>query len=172
MDQQTKSDRMRARLMAATLECLSELGYRGATTTAVCERAGVSRGAMLHHFPSRHALMVGAVGAVMRQRRDSTSLADPVRGMWSVVEGPATEAWLELVVAARTDPLLRGPLIELTEELRAEARERAAALGVPQDDLLVASAAMDGLVLQRLAGLGDERTQRVLDRLDALRETS
>ncbi|MCP4808655.1 MAG: TetR family transcriptional regulator [Proteobacteria bacterium] len=161
---------MRGRLMVATIECLSELGYRGTTTTVVCRKAGVSRGAMLHHFPSRHELMVGAVERVMAQRRQDMELADPVEGMWSVVEGAATEAWLELVVAARTDPALRARVVEMTEGLREAARLEAERLGINHDDLLVASAAMDGLVLQRQAGLGGERTQRVLDRLKSLQE--
>lgn len=156
--------------MVATIECLSELGYRGATTTAVCRKAGVSRGAMLHHFPNRHELMVGAVEWVMAQRRRDMELADPVEGMWSVVEGPATEAWLELVVAARTEPALRTRVVEMTEGLRAAAQLEAERLGVDHTDLLVASAAMDGLVLQRQAGLGGERTRRVLERLKSLQE--
>ena len=52
---------MRRRLMEATVECLVELGWEGTTTTVVSQCAGVSRGAQLHHFPSKQALGVAAV---------------------------------------------------------------------------------------------------------------
>ena len=44
---------MRARLLEATVELLVERGYAGTSTTLVSERAGVSRGAQLHHFPTK-----------------------------------------------------------------------------------------------------------------------
>ena len=52
---------MRARLMDATIECLVEHGFGGTSTTLISERAGVSRGAQLHHFPTKNDLVVAAV---------------------------------------------------------------------------------------------------------------
>ena len=52
---------MRARLLEATVECLVERGWSGTSTTVVSQRAGVSRGAQLHHFPTKNALVVAAV---------------------------------------------------------------------------------------------------------------
>ena len=52
---------MRARLLEATVECLVERGFAGTSTTLVSERAGVSRGAQLHHFPTKNDLVVAAV---------------------------------------------------------------------------------------------------------------
>ena len=52
---------MRARLLEATVECLVERGFSGTSTTIVSERAGVSRGAQLHHFPTKNDLVVAAV---------------------------------------------------------------------------------------------------------------
>ena len=52
---------MRARLLEATVDCLVERGFAGTSTTLVSERAGVSRGAQLHHFPTKNALVVAAV---------------------------------------------------------------------------------------------------------------
>ena len=43
---------MRQRLMEATVESIVEVGWAGTSTTVVSQRAGVSRGAQLHHFPS------------------------------------------------------------------------------------------------------------------------
>ena len=52
---------MRARLMDATVDLLVERGFSGTSTTLVSERAGVSRGAQLHHFPTKNDLVVAAV---------------------------------------------------------------------------------------------------------------
>src|SRR4051794_21328718 len=60
--QEERSRAMRARLMDATIECLVERGFGGTSTTLISERAGVSRGAQLHHFPTKNALVVAAVG--------------------------------------------------------------------------------------------------------------
>jgi len=58
MTQEERTRAMRARLLEATVELLVEKGYAGTSTTLVSERAGVSRGAQLHHFPSKQDLVV------------------------------------------------------------------------------------------------------------------
>lgn len=47
--QAERSAQTQARLIDATIRCLIERGYSGTTTTAVCERAEVSHGSLLHH---------------------------------------------------------------------------------------------------------------------------
>ena len=115
---------MRRRLLEATVECLVELGWAGTTTTVVSERAGVSRGAQLHHFPSKQDLVVAAVEHLSERRRDDmvAAAADlPAKGRTRAVldvlaaqfVSPVFFAALELWVAARTDAELRaavGPL--------------------------------------------------------------
>lgn len=63
-----RSAATRARLLDATIECLVEHGYTGTTTTAVAQRAGVSRGAQLHHYGTREQLVAAAVGHLAEQR--------------------------------------------------------------------------------------------------------
>lgn len=53
--QQDRSRATRRRLLEAAVECLAELGWNGSTVTVVAERAGVTRGAAQHHFPTREA---------------------------------------------------------------------------------------------------------------------
>jgi AcrR family transcriptional regulator len=114
---------MRLRLLEATVECLVELGWAGTTTTLVSQRAGVSRGAQLHHFPSKQALVVAAVEHLTDLRRDElrrhaeTLTGDRIRGVLDILAAqfvsPVFFAALELWVAARTDAGLRelvGPL--------------------------------------------------------------
>src|SRR2546430_17226831 len=59
--QEERSASTRARLLDATIFCLSELGYGRTTTTEIAERAGVSRAAQLHHFPTKAELVTTAV---------------------------------------------------------------------------------------------------------------
>lgn len=115
---------MRLRLMEAMVDTLVELGWAGTTTTVVSRRAGVSRGAQLHHFPSKQALVVAAVEHLTDRRRDELrlaagSLTEPgrIRGVLEILSAqfvsPVFFAALELWVAARTDADLRdavGPL--------------------------------------------------------------
>jgi AcrR family transcriptional regulator len=115
---------MRLRLMEATVESLVELGWSGTTTTVVSSRAGVSRGAQLHHFPSKQALVVAAVEHLTDRRRDDMRRHaarltgdDRIRQVLDILAdqfvSPVFFAALELWVAARTDAELReavGPL--------------------------------------------------------------
>ncbi|MFD8817668.1 TetR/AcrR family transcriptional regulator, partial [Streptomyces sp. NPDC059627] len=70
-----KQDRSRAtrqRLLEAAVACLAEHGWTGSTVAVVAERAGVSRGAAQHHFPTREDLFTAAVEYVAEER--STAL--------------------------------------------------------------------------------------------------
>ncbi len=66
--QQERSRATQARLLEATVDCLVEHGWSGTTTTVVAARAGVSRGAQLHHYPTRAALVTAAVGHLAERR--------------------------------------------------------------------------------------------------------
>lgn len=116
--QQRKSAQTRQRLVEAGVDCLVESGYPGLTTAAVAERCAVSRGAMHHHFPTRLDL-VGAVIEHVFYRRMANYLEDYFGSMigraedervlvasdahWRSVQSREYAAYLELVVAARTD---------------------------------------------------------------------
>jgi AcrR family transcriptional regulator len=125
--QEERSATTRARLLDATIECLAELGYARTTTTEIAERGGVSRGAQLHHFPTKAELVTEAVGHLFDRRdqefREAFARlpADAERGraavdlLWSMVAGPTFYAWLELVVAARTDAQLRPQVTALSQ---------------------------------------------------------
>ena len=59
--QAQKSAMTRDRILDATINCFINLGYTNVTTAKVASTAGVSRGAMLHHFPSKTELIQAAV---------------------------------------------------------------------------------------------------------------
>jgi AcrR family transcriptional regulator len=117
-----KQDRSRAtrqRLLEAAVSCLAERGWAGSTVSVVAERAGVSRGAAQHHFPTREDLFTAAVEYVAEER-SSALRALPVTDRPAVVEalvdlytGPLFRAALQLWVAASNEEQLRTRVTEL-----------------------------------------------------------
>lgn len=119
-------------MLDATTECLIDLGYSGTTTAAVQARAGISRGALMHHFGSKTDLLVAAVRHLAEQRganlvtqaanmdgsSDRTSQAIDL--LWETFTGPLFTATLELWAAARTDDGLRDAVLEFERSLRLE----------------------------------------------------
>ncbi len=124
--QEERSAETRARLLDATIASLVEVGYASTTTTAVCERAGVSRGAQVHHFPRKQDLVVAAVAHLaarrateLRRRAEALPAAtgaDRLDALLDLVTeafgGPLFDAALELWVAARTDAELHSSLVQ------------------------------------------------------------
>lgn len=65
--QAERRDAMRSRLLKATLECLAREGYAATTVSSIVKRAGVSRGAHVHHYPTKDALILDAAEYLMRR---------------------------------------------------------------------------------------------------------
>jgi AcrR family transcriptional regulator len=130
--QEERTRAMRARLLDATVELLVERGYAGTSTTLVSERAGVSRGAQLHHFPTKAALVLAAVQQLTDQRGAELSAAARslpsgsrrtrrvLRMLGDHFSSPVFVAALELWVAARTDPALLAEVAPLEQKLGRE----------------------------------------------------
>jgi len=176
--EQERSRITRQRLMEACVECLVELGWAGTTTTVVAQRAGVSRGAQLHHYPTRAELVVAAVEHVGRARaaeivESAGGLPAGPRRTEAVLGlladfycGPLFAAALELWVAARTDEQLRAVVAPLEIQLGREAHKAALEmLGVDEGrpgvrELIQAT--LDMLRGLGLAGvLSDDRERRL-----------
>ncbi|WP_228989679.1 TetR/AcrR family transcriptional regulator [Streptomyces sp. DH8] len=116
---QNRSRATRQRLLEAAVACLAEHGWAGSTVSVVAERAGVSRGAAQHHFPTREDLFTGAVEYVAEER-SAALRALPVQGRAEVVAalvdlytGPLFRAALQLWVAASNEAQLRPRVTEL-----------------------------------------------------------
>ncbi|HEU0036043.1 MAG TPA: helix-turn-helix domain-containing protein [Kofleriaceae bacterium] len=128
--QQQRRDETRRALLDAAVESLIEVGFARTTTLEVQRRADVSRGALLHHFPSKAELLVAAVDhlAEMRARElkllsaqlpEGRARTDAVIGLlWQCFSGTFFQVAMELRTAARTDPELRPVLAAAEKALR------------------------------------------------------
>ena len=106
--QQDRSRATRSKLLEAAVACLAEMGWSRSTVAVVSERAGVSRGAAQHHFPTREALFVAAVEHVAHQR--SAEIRAQMEEASARGHGPTTGQVVELVVDLYTGPMFRAAL--------------------------------------------------------------
>jgi AcrR family transcriptional regulator len=165
-----------AALLDATIECLGEFGYRNTTTTRIVERAGVSRGAQVHHFQTKAELVAAALsrlttlrGAQLKaearrlpQGHDRVEAALDL--LYETYQGPLYEATIELWVVARTDPELRASLAPLEQEMLAKAIEYGRDLFGEyaerpdfETKLSVVIAALQGISMMQSIFIGDRR---------------
>ncbi|WP_030483421.1 TetR family transcriptional regulator [Nocardioides aequoreus] len=180
--QEERTRAMRQRLLEATVECLVERGWSGTSTTLVSERAGVSRGAQLHHFPTKADLVLAAVEHLsevrgQELREAAARLPRGRRRTRAVVEmlaehftSPVFDAALELWVAARTDPALREAVVPLEQRVGREAHQIAVeALGADESQPRVRELVQATLDLVRGLGLANTisddsaRRRRIVD---------
>jgi AcrR family transcriptional regulator len=177
--QAERSATTRQALLDATIRCLVEEGYANTTTARVAELAGVSRGAHLHHFQTRSALVAAAVEHLrVRRAEELMAAADALPSgpervaqaldlLWRSYTSPLFQGALDLWSAGRTDPELREHLvkierdfdrqtIELARRLFPEAAER------PDFDNFIEMAAstIRGLTLLDTLHAGRERSRR------------
>jgi AcrR family transcriptional regulator len=179
--QQDRSRATRRRLLEAAIECLAEVGWSGSTVAVVAERAGVSRGAAQHHFPTREDLVTSAVEFVTEERlvqlrelaADLPAGPGRTRAVVDVVErvytGPVFRAAIHLWVAASSDEKLRERVLPLEAKVGCEARRMTIELlGVDESVPGVREAVQATLDLARGLGLANllsddsRRRQKVL----------
>jgi AcrR family transcriptional regulator len=177
--QAERSAATRQALLDATISCLVEDGYASTTTSRVAERAGLSRGAHLHHFQTRQALLAAAMKHLAERRGERLleaaealpagpgRLAEALDLLWEGYASPLYQAALDLWTHARTDPELRERLalverdldrqtLRLSRSLFGELAER------PGFDRMIemAAATMRGLALLDTLHPGAGRNRR------------
>ncbi|GAA4477920.1 TetR/AcrR family transcriptional regulator [Enteractinococcus fodinae] len=145
LDSETQTGQIRGRIardqiLTAAIECLLANGYAATTTMKVQEHAGVSRGKLLHHFPSKRELITAAIRRLAADRLTTSSadysnapptthvkerVAWSVNALWTSFFHPnfwaATETW----IAARTDPELAAELLKHERAVLRRVRENA-----------------------------------------------
>lgn len=192
--QAQKSAMTRDRILDAAIASFIELGYTNVTTARVASSAGVSRGAMLHHFPSKTELIQAAVeylhGKLLEdytQRVNSipANLQGAERrragleAYWDYLVGDLFTVYHELCVASRTDPELRSILEnsqqvfeqhvrESNEQLFAEWKDRGERFLLAMD---VTKFMMEGMAAGQLTTNREARIGRLMNYLaDRLEE--
>ena len=168
--QQRKSAEMRVVIMDAAIDCLAQHGYARTTTHLIAKTAHVSRGAMLHHYPTKRSLLASVIDfaffrhieAFIQAIRELSDTQRVERNAGIIVDWQSRfsreyKAYLELNTAARTDEELRDvflPRAKLHDQLWRE--ELPHIFPEWHDDkarLDMASkfvrAALDGMVLNR-----------------------
>jgi len=179
--QQDRSRLTRERLLEAALASLAESGWARTTVATVAARAGVSRGAAQHHFPTHADLVTAAIRHMadvrLEEIRDAgRALPRPVRvravldHLVRLYTGPLFTAALHVWTEAAVDDELRSRVIPLEQVLAREAyRVAVTLLGVDGDDPHVRGVVSATLDLARGLGLADVLTDdagrrcRVLD---------
>jgi len=180
--QEQRTRAMRRRLLEATVDCLVEHGWSGTSTTLVSKRAGVSRGAQLHHFPTKNDLVIAAVEHLTELRgaelaAAAEQLPSGKRRTRAVLEmladqftSPVFTAALELWVAARTDQVLQDAVGPLEQRIGREThRNTVELLGVDESrpgTRELVQATLDlvrGLALANTISDDTNRRGRILD---------
>jgi AcrR family transcriptional regulator len=189
--QQDRSRATRQRLLAAAIECLADVGWAGSTVAVVAERAGVSRGAAQHHFPTREDLFAAAVEYVSQVRTDwirehSSDLPSGRERTRAVVDlvvrmytGKVFRAALQLWVSASSDDQLRELVVPLEAHVGRAAHKLALELlGVDESTPGVRETVQATLDLARGLGLANlltddsKRRARIVDQWAGMLDVS
>lgn len=112
--QAERTDGTKKALIEAAINIIHRIGYGGATTALIAQEAGVSRGAILHHFGTRAELMASVIKDVFEKERSEYErldaekhlghrVADWPAMLWAVFSRPSGLAVLEILQAARSD---------------------------------------------------------------------
>ena len=159
---------VRGRLLSAAVELISERGWSGVSTRILAQRAGVSASVVHYHFSSVDVLLREAVvGVIARVVSELDAVLARVETPVEAVEmifataeeytgaDAPTLAGVEAILAAGRDVELRDRIGAVFEEFRHRFGSWLAARGVAagDDTAAVVVAAVDGLVLQRCAGV-------------------
>lgn len=171
MSNAERSAATRAKLLEATIACLHEVGYHQTSTVMVTERARVSRGSMLHHFPSKADLMMATSEYIVDLRRevhakhldrfgtDREKFLRLIDALWEAFQSPSGIARIEIMLGSRSDPELGPRFSVLHETLEARhkerIRQRARAMGIRDSRRIDAfvqlyAAALRGLAIDTL----------------------
>ncbi|MGN8129991.1 TetR/AcrR family transcriptional regulator [Paenarthrobacter sp. 22069] len=165
----------REALLRAAVDVVAQKGLRGLTYRAVAEAAGVNNSLVAHHFGTRDALIAAALEWSSEQSIAASRLKDAAENggtftgalLELLLEDPGLQVFqYEMILEARRRPELAGPVATLYESYVDALAEGLRAFGVQGDVRVVARtlfAALDGLVMQYLAGVGRDEIAAALE---------
>jgi AcrR family transcriptional regulator len=109
----------RHEIIDATISCFVDIGYCRTTTTEIAKKAGVTRGAVQHYFPTTQHVLEASIQYLREEWLEAFNSAShrtpvgkdyidqAVDNMWELVNSRLSIAWRELMAASRTDEELR-----------------------------------------------------------------
>lgn len=174
----------RKQILDVTVRSIVNVGYAALTTTMIADSAQVSRGAMLHHFPSKEAIMHDTVRYLFERRlsafektvnaipRVGDRIKASIEAFWKQVSHPYFIAFFELTVAARTDKGLLEILAPCQQALDERGLDLAQALfpEVDRNRLALGMALSQGIIehlaVQRIQRKSSELDRRLLEYLE------
>ena len=132
--QEQRTADTRSALFAAAVSTIDRLGFAGANNATIADEAGVSRGAITHHFSTRAEFMAEVVRWVfeqettafrglMKQKNTGSRVSDWPELLWEVFSRPSGVAVLEILVASRSDPELAALVLPMQAEVERSGAE-------------------------------------------------
>lgn len=117
--QAERSASTRALLISAAIDSLNERGWAATTSVGVCARAGLTRGAFVHHFDSLPELLAAALQSIYEDSPEPVgprpaTLAEAVDATWHAIANRHFKAVIEAWLAMANDPELAaviGPVV-------------------------------------------------------------
>jgi AcrR family transcriptional regulator len=171
----SKYGRGREALLRAAVDVVAHKGLRGLTYRAVADSAGVNNTLVAHHFGSRDALITAALQwasdqsiAVSRLREAATGESTFTQALLGLLlEDPELQVFqYEMILESRRRPELAAPIADLYEKYVSALAEGLEGFGAQGNVRVLARslfAALDGLVLQFLAGVEREEIAAALE---------
>ena len=193
--QAEKSAMTRNAILEAAIQCFIELGYANTTTALIAEYAGVSRGAMMHHFPSRASVLKATIEHLHQKRleeyrqlmsgvddptqlMDRSRIEESVQQAWVYVNQPSSVAFQEILMASRTDGELREVLEPLEKDFEKQFLNTVKAVFPHWQDLENLETAHDavqfllmGMTLSHMKSRRQVRSKRIMQFLADSLET-
>jgi AcrR family transcriptional regulator len=169
-----RSAETRNRLVEATVDCLNRYGYAGTTTILVSDTSRVTRGGMLHHFPSKVEMLIATAEYClerMSEERRTRSALQNNAVILEVERGRFGVALTEIMIGSRSDAELAQRFKPVAEKMLSLQRQSAARIAesdgvsdVTEVEALVwlTMAAIRGMTLMQLAGVDPGLTDRAL----------
>jgi AcrR family transcriptional regulator len=128
--QAERSEETRTRILKAASNLIRKRGYARFRTAEVSAEAGLSRGAQLHHFPTKDALVVATLEFVFKQAqelsRKRASAVNRPRDLIDAVIADAREFFfsehfmvaIDIVLSTSTDQAVRKQIFEISRKAR------------------------------------------------------
>jgi AcrR family transcriptional regulator len=178
-----KSRRTRSRILDQAARLVREMGYANANNAVIAEAAGLTRGALLYHFPTRESLIEGLVehlsaqadalfADAARNRAPGADVAEhAIDSYWRLLHAPPLATMRELRSAARTDMAVRDRLAPVTAAFDRAEPESVMALFQPgstprsQAGRDLARFLLEGLANADLTYNSEVRVQRLISML-------